>query len=513
MSVLDVKGLRFNYKDKELFNDVDFRLFKDDHMGLVGLNGSGKTTFLNLLAHRIDPDMGVITWAPNITFSYLDQHLKVDKSVSINDYLYDVYQELFNKEEDMNNLYSSIAEAKVEDYDNILRKADNIQEYLLANDFYLIKSEIENVISGLGIHHSGDTLLSKLSGGQRAKVFLAKMLLEEKDVLLIDEPTNFLDKVHVEWLTKYLNSYKKAFIVISHNTEFLNNICNVIVLLENSKITRFKGNYEDFIKAKVLSDEQYKNEYLSQQRLIKKTEEFIEKNISRASTSKRAKSRQKMLMKIKVLDKPLTSRVIKFNFPFSSSFNNKVLETKYLEIGYTYSLLPKLNFSIDFGERVVIVGKNGIGKSTLLKTILGEIKPIGGSFSFNPLNKVLYFKQELDKVPTENAIQYIKNDYLKLDDFKVRRLLASYGITNDLALRPLNQLSGGELTKVRFAKLSLQKSNILILDEPTNHLDKDAKVALFTALESYHGTIILVSHEAVFYKELRMREIVLDVLK
>lgn len=510
MSVIDVKGLRFNYKDRELFNEVEFRLFKDDHLGLVGLNGSGKTTFLNLLAHKLDPDMGTISWAPNVTFSYLDQHLKVDKNETINNYLYKVYQELFNKETEMNNLYNSISHSSEEEINNILRKADNIQEYLLANDFYRIKSEIENVTSGLGIHHHGDTFLSKLSGGQRAKVFLAKMLLEEKDVLLLDEPTNFLDKVHVEWLTKYLNTYKKAFIVISHNTEFLNSICNVIALLENSKITRYKGNHDDFLKAKELTDEQYKNEYLRQQRVIKQTEEFINKNIARASTSKRAKSRQKMLNKMKVLEKPVTSKIIKFNFPFSSSFNNNVLETKNLEIGYTYSLLPKLNFSINFGQRVVIVGKNGIGKSTLLKTVLSEIGPISGSFNFNPLNKVLYFKQELEKVPTENAISYIKNDYLKLDDFKTRRLLASYGITGDLALRPLNQLSGGELTKVRFAKLSLQRSNILILDEPTNHLDKDAKEALFNALENYPGTIILVSHEAEFYKKLNMREIILE---
>lgn len=507
MSILEINNLKFNYGDKNLYKSLDLKLEAGEHAGLIGANGTGKTTLMNLIAHRIDPDEGKITWLDNVEYSYLDQHLKVDKDISIKEYLYKVYDYLFSLEENMNQLYKSLETEDESNYDKILNRAYNIQNTLEEKGFYLIKSNISNVINGLGINYDENWPLAKLSGGQRAKVFLAKMLLEEKDVLLLDEPTNFLDVAHVEWLTKFLNSYKKSFIVISHNLEFLNNICNVIFDLENKVISKYKGNYDAYLKQKELRDTVYQKQFESQQKFIKKTQEFIDKNIVRASTTKRAQSRMKVLEKLDVLEKPVSIKKIKFDFPFSSSFNMEVLEVKDLEIGYTHPILPKIKMKLRFGEKIVIVGKNGVGKTTFLKTILGIIPKINGHYKLNPLNKITYYSQEINEKLNKSPVQFIKDDYPLMEDKKVRDLLGIYGITGDLALKDMDKLSGGELTKARFAKLSLEKSNLLILDEPTNHLDKHAKVALFNAISKYPGSVIIVSHEEEFYKKLKMKEI------
>lgn len=506
MSILKVENLKFSYGENDLFNNVNFDLHLNDHLGLVGANGSGKTTFLNLISHRIYPDKGSITWDNKVSFSYLDQHLKIDTNITIEKYLYDVYEELFLKEKEMNKLYKYLENPDGVDIDRILNKAYNIQSYLEEKDFYQIKSKIGNVLNGLGINVEEDRLLSELSSGQRIKVFLAKMLLEEKDVLLLDEPTNFLDAIHIDWLIKYLNNYKNPFIVISHNYVFLNAISNCIANLENKDIVKYRGDFESFLLQKSLRDNFYKKEYEAQQKRIKSLQEFVDKNIVRATTAKRAKSRQKLLDKIVVMEKPQSEKKVHFEFKFTSGFNRKALILNDLCIGYKKSLLAPLNFSISFGEKVVIIGKNGVGKTTFLKTILGEIPAISGSYKLDELNKVLYYKQE-EALENITPLQYIKNLYMLMTDEDIRKLLARYGIRGKLALKTMDKLSGGEVTKVRFARLSLEKSNLLILDEPTNHLDNTAKKALFEAVNKYEGTVIMVSHEKEFYKELNMKEI------
>lgn len=507
MSILEITNLVFGYNEITLFNNLEMNLYREDHMGLIGVNGVGKTTLLNIIAHRIDPDEGKVSWINGVDFSYLDQHLKVYDTLTIKDYLYKVYEELFQKEKEMNHLYKSLELAPESEYDRILNKAYNIQTYLEQNDFYMIQSRITNVINGLGINYDENWILKNLSSGQRGKVFLAKMLLEEKDVLLLDEPTNFLDAVHVEWLTKYLSTYAHAFIVISHNTDFLNGVCNVICALDNKKITRYRGNYDAYLLQKDMRDKQYEAEYSAQQKFIKKTQEFIDKNIVRASTTKRAQSRRKMLDKIEVLAKPVGEKKVKFAFPFTHTFNSEALIVKKLLIGYTKPILKEINIKIMFGEKVVITGKNGIGKTTFLKTILGLLPALGGTIKMPEYNKVVYYSQEMSEKIEITPFEYIKDTYPKMEDKNVRSLLNRYGITSDLAVKPLSKLSGGEISKVRFAKLSLEDSNLLILDEPTNHLDKIAKESLFESIESYTGTVILVSHEKEFYRKLKMKEI------
>lgn len=506
MSVLEIEQLRFSYKDKELFNDLSVRIFDKEHIGIVGANGVGKTTLMKLIAGQLIPDSGKIIWDSNKSFSYLDQHLEVHTDQTIEEYLYSVYNPLFIKENQMNDLYASLSSANEKDYDKILNKAYNIQEQLEQSKFYEIKSRIGNIINGLGIQMEDNRLLKDLSSGQKAKVFLGKMLLEEKDIILLDEPTNFLDLQHVEWLSKFLINFKNTFLVISHNPEFLNTCCDVILALENKKITKYKGNYDQYLKQREMNMEAYQKEYEKQQKEIKRTEEFIQKNIVRASTTKQAQSRRKVLEKMVKLEKPEKEKKVYFQFDFTKSFNVSAIEIKHLNIGYTYPILKNINLKFEFGNKYLIYGKNGVGKSTFLKTILGIIPSLGGNIKLAPYNNILYYSQE-EIIPDITAVEYVRNKYPKMDDTAIRTLLAKYAITGDLTIKLMKQLSGGEVTKVRFALLSLTSSNLLILDEPTNHLDKVAKESLLQAIEKYPGTVILVSHEKEFYQKLKMKEI------
>ena len=504
--MLEVKNLRFNYGDQELFNNIDIKINPGEHVGLIGINGVGKSTFMNLIAHRLTPDSGEIVWDKNTTYSYLDQHLLVYDDQTIEEYLYDVYTPLFEQEKRMNQLYESLVAAEESSYDKILNKAYQIQEQLEQANFYMIKSKVGNIIQGLGIDVTEKRKLRELSGGQKAKVFLGKMLLEEKDVLLLDEPTNFLDTHHIDWLAKFLINYKNAFLVISHHSSFLNTICNVILALENKQMIKYKGNMDDYQRQKEQNQDTYRKEYIKQQQFIKKTEEFINKNIVRATTTKRAQSRRKMLDKITVIEKPQSEKKVYFQFDFTKSFHLDSLVVEDLSIGYTYPILEHINLTFEFDKKYVIIGKNGIGKTTFLKTVLDFITPIKGKIRLSKLNDISYFPQEIplcDATP----IDYFREDYPLMEDGAIRVILAKYGISGLLPLKPMTQLSGGEVTKVRFAKMSLTPSNLLILDEPTNHLDRIAKSSLFQAIEKYPGTVILVSHEKYFYKQLQMKEI------
>ncbi len=514
MSVLEVKNLKFKYTDTDLFNSVNFKLEKNDHIGLVGLNGVGKSTFLNLISKNIKPDAGEIIWDKNIIVGYLDQQAKLDKSQTIITYLYDVFSDLFKKEERMEELYASMATAKESEYDRILDMASKIGEELEEKGFYAFKSKVGNIINGLGIDESRvNDPLSNFSGGQRAKIILGKLLLEEPDVLIMDEPTNFLDVNHVEWLTKYLKGYPKAYIVVSHDVSFINDISTNICALENKEITRYKGNYEYYLKEREVRLETYKNAYINQQKQIKKTEEFINKNIVRASTTKRAQSRRKMLSKLEILAPITTSRKIYFNFPFSKFISDTPIEVKDLVVGYDKPILSPISFNLKKDETFVLVGKNGIGKSTIIKTILGEIDALGGEVKISSNVDFLYFSQDSEYDPNLTPFQIIKEDFYDLENKDVRSILARVGIVGDMATKKLSELSGGEQTRVRLARLSMFKSNLLILDEPSNNLDKDAKLALCEAIKNYQGVVLLVSHEKDFLEGFPHRVIDVESFK
>ena len=347
MSILEVDKIVFSYSGENLYNKASMRLFEAEHAVLVGPNGTGKSTLLKLLDKSLSPDEGKIKWQPNKKVGYLDQYAKIDPNLLVKTYLYDVFLPLFEKEKEMERMYESISTLKEKDVDKVLHWASELGEQLINSNFYSIKSMVGNIIHGLGL--SLDILeepIKHLSGGMRAKIILGKLLLGDSDVLLLDEPTNFLDIKHIEWLQKFLISYPKAFIVVSHHEEFLTEIAETVFALENAMITRYKGNFEYYLKERELRREQQEKAFTQQSKFIQKTEDFIQRNIVRASTTKRAQSRRKMLEKVERIKAPNLDKTYHFYFPLSKQTGKDVLTTKDLEIGYTEPLLEPINIAI-----------------------------------------------------------------------------------------------------------------------------------------------------------------------
>jgi ATPase subunit of ABC transporter with duplicated ATPase domains len=502
MSLIEAKGITFKYTDNNLFNNVNFRVLPNEKIGLVGLNGTGKTTFLKILDKLLIPDSGSVSYLPNIKISYLDQNVKIQDSLTIRQYLLKSYQDLFDEEERMNSFYIGLENKSDKEVERCLNIAQSIMESLEKRDFYLIKSNVESVIQGLGLGEIDDTrTINTLSSGQRAKVLLAKILLDKPDVILLDEPTNFLDVEHIDFLKKYLKEFKNSFVLVSHDYDFINDCCNVIYELSNKTFERYKGNLDFYLKERNIRREIFEKNYLKQQAFIKKTKEFIDKNIVRATTSKRAKSRMKMLEKIEVLDKLQSDKKINFNFKKSHEPYNLVLKTNDLVIGYDKPLLDKINIEIHRGEKVLIRGENGVGKTTFLKTILGYIDSLDGDCEFCETADILYYSQDEMDDPNLTCIGYFQEIFPLSDEKEIRSNLARLGIDRTLCQKKLCELSGGELSKVKFSILTSQKSNVLILDEPTNHLDINSKNSLIEALKRYEGVLILVSHEKDLFND------------
>jgi ATPase subunit of ABC transporter with duplicated ATPase domains len=509
MAMLELSQLEFRYADKELYKDVSLKINPGEHCCLVGVNGSGKTTLLGLIVGDLLPDFGKIIWENGVTFSYLDQQLKVAQDMPVSQYLYGVYKALFDKEKAMERLYEESA-ADPLDFEKILAKAQRLQDELDNASFYSIQEKVGRLADGLGFDKTHlETPLHALSSGQREKAYLAKMLLEERDVLLMDEPTNFLDQTQVAWLASYLTNYPKAFLVVSHDQAFLRKIANVVFVLENQTISRYKGNYEYFVTQHALDKEQYEKNYEAQRRYIKKEETFIAKHIVRATSSRAAKSHRSQLAHLKVMDAPGKEEgKVFFSFPFTHDVGQKPLIVENLSIGYDEPLLSPISFTLLKGEKIAILGQNGVGKTTFLKTILDKIPSLGGNFKWLEGTLVNYFDQDEKTNGKLTPFDYVHDHYPDLTNTAIRTALGAVGVRKDLAIRPMEELSGGEETKARFAVMTLKKSNFLIFDEPTNHLDQKAKDALFDAIERFPGSVIIVSHEKDFYDGLVDYELV-----
>lgn len=504
--LLTVENLSLTFDKKQLFNQASFRVLPNEKIGLIGNNGVGKTTLIQILCGNLLPDTGSINFDKNIKVGYLDQYMKVDKHLSIDLYLKQAFIKLYEKEKELNEMLEELSSTKDEVLvDRYVRLTSQITEFLETNDFYAINSKIGRIVSGLGIVQYGlDTPLGRLSGGQKVKVILAKLLLEEPDLLILDEPTNFLDTSHVDWLVKYLKEYKGNFLIVSHNQEFLNNVVNTIMEIEFGKITKYKGNYQEYKLKKLMAEEDYEHRYNAQQREIKELKEYIAKNKVKTSTAKQAKSREKKLERIEVLERPKSGDIhLNLSFNYSPIASDRFLVVNDLEIGYDYSLLPPISFEIRSGTKLAITGFNGIGKSTLLKTLIGELKPMCGDYHFVDRALIAYYEQENNfDNPALTPLQEIQNLYPHMEHQQIRGYLAKAGIRNDLALQPIKNMSGGEQSKLKLCKIMMQKANVLILDEPTNHLDKFAREELLTALKKYNGTVIFVSHEREFVERL-----------
>lgn len=501
MSLLEVKELSHRFGEKILYQNVNFELNRGEHMGIIGSNGAGKSTLIKILSGEILQDKGSIKWQPKIKIGKLDQYAEVEEKITIMQYLRTAFEELFEINNKLNQLYVELAE---NDTDEMMKKIGNYQEILEKENFYGVDSTIEKVASGLGIKALGlESELKTLSGGQRAKVILAKLLLENPDVLILDEPTNFLDKNHIEWLGSYLKTFKGAFIIVSHSFEFLDEITNCICDIEFAQIKKYRGNYSTCIKQKTENREQYLREYQSQQKKIKQTEEFIAKNIVRTATTNMAKDRRKKLEKMERLaDPPKENTKPQIHFTPAKCTYQIILEVNDLQIGYYYPLLSEMSFLIENGEKVVITGFNGIGKSTLLNTLMGRIPNLGGKYQFADTLKIGYYEQEFKwEYPERTPIDIIRMDYPDLPEKEIRKKLAQAGLRGKNTLQEISTLSGGEQAKVNLCKLMIEPYSLLILDEPTNHLDEATKESLKQALIEFKGTIIMVSHEESFYQK------------
>ena len=502
MSILNVTNLSHGFGDRAIFENVSFRLLKGEHIGLIGANGEGKSTFLNIITGKMIPDEGDVKWCNHITTGYLDQFSTLEKGKSIRDILRTAFAHMFELEAEMMGLYEKMGNCDPEEMDAILEEVGEIQTILDSGDFYNLDSKIEEYASGLGLMEIGlDRDVTELSGGQRAKILLAKVLLENPMILILDEPTNFLDENHIEWLKKFLQEYENAFILVSHDIPFLNDVTNVIYHIENAVLTRYTGDYYQFQEMYALKKRQIEQAYKKQQKEIDNLKDFIARNKARVATTNLAKDRQKKLDKMDIIE--IAREKIKPSFAFQTARtpSREVVAVKDLVIGYDEPLTKALNFSIERNQKIAIRGVNGLGKSTLLNTILGAIKPVSGEVEHGQFLEVGYFKQEVESSST-TALDEIWNEFPSMTNGEVRSALAKCGLNNDHITSQMKVLSGGENAKVRLCKLMLRDINFLVLDEPTNHLDVDAKEELKKAVREFKGTVLLVSHEPDFYMDI-----------
>lgn len=502
MSILDVSNVSHGFGSRKILEDASFRLLNGEHVGLVGANGEGKSTFLNIITGKMIPDEGDVKWCNHITTGYLDQFSTLEKGKSIRDILRTAFGHMFELEAEMMSLYEKMGSCEPEEMDAILEEVGEIQTILDSGDFYNLDSKIEEYASGLGLMEIGlDRDVTELSGGQRAKILLAKVLLENPMILILDEPTNFLDENHIEWLKKFLQEYENAFILVSHDIPFLNDVTNVIYHIENAVLTRYSGDYYQFQEMYALKKRQIEQAYKKQQKEIDNLKDFIARNKARVATTNLAKDRQKKLDKMDIIE--IAREKIKPSFAFQTARtpSREVVSVKDLVIGYDEPLTKALNFSIERNQKIAIRGVNGLGKSTLLNTILGAIKPVAGEVEHGQFLEVGYFKQEVESSST-TALDEIWNEFPSMTNGEVRSALAKCGLTNDHITSQMKVLSGGENAKVRLCKLMLRDINFLVLDEPTNHLDVDAKEELKKAVREFKGTVLLVSHEPDFYMDI-----------
>ena len=503
MSLLTVEKLSHGFGDRAIFENASFQLNKGDKIGLIGVNGEGKSTFMQIITGKMMPDEGKIEWAKNVKVGYLDQHAVLEKEMTIESVLKSAFDDLYIQEQHMNEICEKLGSASDEEMNSMMEELGIIQDNLTMHDFYMIDSKVEEVARALGLLELGlEKDVTDLSGGQRTKVLIGKLLLEKPDILLLDEPTNYLDVEHIEWLKRYLIEYENAFILISHDIPFLNSVINVIYHVENLQIIRYPGDYDKFQEVYAMKKSQLEAAYNRQQKEIADLKDFVARNKARVATRNMAMSRQKKLDNMEIIELASEKPKPEFNFKNARTPGKYIFTTKDLVIGYDEPLSSPLNLSMERGSKIVLKGANGIGKTTLLKSILGLIKPLSGEVELGDYLEIGYFEQEMPPDINTSCLEEIWQEFPGFTQYEVRSALAKCGLTTKHIESKVKVLSGGEQAKVRLCKLINRESNILLLDEPTNHLDVDAKAELKRALKEYKGSILMVCHEPEFYENL-----------
>ena len=499
MSILNAENITHSFGGRQILEDASFRLLKGEHIGLIGANGEGKSTFLKIITGELTPENGKVEWCRRITYGYLDQYSSLEKGKTIMDVLRGAFSHLSKLEEEMIGIYDKMADATEDEMAEMMEDVGELQEILDSSGYYTIDTKISEYANGLGLGEIGlDRDVSELSGGQRAKVLLAKVLLENPMILILDEPTNFLDENHINWLTNFLQNYENAFILVSHDMPFLTAVTNVIYHLENTVLTRYKGTYEDFLRMYDLKKQQVEQAYKKQQKKIADLEDFVARNKARAATATLARSRQKELDKMERIS--IAPEKIKPSFSFKSDRapGRVVISAKDMVIGYDSPLTKKVDIVIERNKKIAIRGVNGLGKSTLLKSLLKMIPTLEGEIQHDQFINVGYFEQE-ESASDKTALQEFWDEFPSLTNAEARAALARCGLTTEHITTQMRVLSGGENAKVRLCKIMQNPVNVLVLDEPTNHLDVAAKEELAKAIKEFKGTVLLVCHESEFY--------------
>lgn len=501
--MLVAENINHGFGARTILENVSFRLRKGEHIALVGANGEGKSSFLNIITNKLMPDAGEIRWSSRATVGYLDQHTVLSKGKTIREALREAFKHMYDLEKEMIDIYDKMGEATDDEMAKYLEDTAEIQTILENSGFYIIDAKIQEVANGLGLGEIGlDKDVTDLSGGQRTKVLLTKLLLENPTILVLDEPTNYLDEDHITWLTKYLQEYENSFVLVSHDIDFINNTCNVIYHLENAELNRYKGNYDEFVRLNEIKKRQEEQAYDKQVEERKRLEDFVARNKARVATRGMANSRQKQLDKMDILERPREKVKPTFEFKEARASGKILFETENLVLGYDEALTKPLNFMLERGRKIALKGMNGIGKSTLLKTVLGIIKPYDGKVELGDYIELGYFEQESSRENSNTPMDEVWQEFPGLSNFEVRQSLAKCGLTNDHITSQMRVLSGGEAAKVRLCKVMLKGINFLVLDEPTNHLDVEAKDELKKAIKNFRGTVLLVSHEPEFYMDI-----------
>ena len=501
--MLVVENVSHGFGARVILENVSFRLKKGEHIALVGANGEGKSSFLNIITKKLMPDAGNIKWSSRATVGYLDQHSVLEKGNTIKDILRGAFKNMWELEQEMLAMYDKMGEANDEEMTKLLEETAEIQTILENSGFYTIDAKIQEVANGLGLGDIGlDRDVDDLSGGQRTKVLLTKLLLESPTILILDEPTNHLDEEHIVWLTRYLQEYENSFILVSHDVPFINNTCNVIYHIENAELTRYKGNYDEFVRLNEIKKRQEESAYEKQLEERRKLEDFVQRNKARVATRGMANSRQKILDKMEILERPKEKIKPTFDFRNARAASRFIFQTEDLVLGYNDPLTKPLNFQLERGQKIALKGMNGIGKSTLLRTLLGIQKTFGGEVQLGDYLEIGYFEQESSKDNYNTALDDVWAEYPVLTNYEVRQALAKCGLSNEHITSQVRVLSGGEAAKVRLCKLMLKDINFLVLDEPTNHLDVEAKDELKKAIKEFKGTVLLVCHEPEFYNDI-----------
>ncbi|MFJ5717390.1 ABC-F family ATP-binding cassette domain-containing protein [Neobacillus sp. NPDC093127] len=517
MILLQVNQLQKYYGADLILSNIKLELQTRDRVALVGRNGAGKSTLLKIIAGHLSHDGGDIIKPKEVTIGYLAQNTGLESNLSIWEEMLTVFEPLQMMEKSLRRLEEQMADPNVfeynERYERVLKEYDQLQVKFKETGGYQYEADIRSVLHGLNFHESA-LAISSLSGGQKTRLALGKLLLTKPDILILDEPTNHLDIETLSWLEQYLQSYDGAILIVSHDRYFLDKVVTQVYEVSRKQIARFTGNYSSYLDQKAANYEREMKLYEKQQQEVADLQDFIQKNLARASTTKRAQSRRKKLEKMEIIDRPLGGeKSASFSFEIERQSGNDVLAVDSLAVGYGNEKISEdISFRAYKGESIALVGPNGIGKSTLLKTIIKRLPALAGTIQYGTNLTIGYYDQEQAELTSnKRVLNELWDDYPLKNEKEIRTVLGNFLFSGDDVLKIVSTLSGGEKARLALAKLMLEKANVLILDEPTNHLDLDSKEVLENALIDYPGTILFVSHDRYFINRIATKVLELSV--